>query len=103
MTHEELIARAQEVKELDPQLWREIRSLMVPGGTLLQVVRAVLDLRRDMQDAMTNIHMVSDEAIRRCIGMQGQVLGMNQVLALFVTLMAEPVKAEEAKDGQDVP
>lgn len=99
MTHEEFIARAKEVQELDKDLWRQLRSLYVDGGTLQQLVRAILDFKTDIHERMANTQMVTDEAIRTAIGLQGQVLGINNVLALIEELMKEPEAEGETENA----
>lgn len=97
MNHDEFKARAFEVGELDRTLGKQLRSLYVDNGTLQQLVRAIYDLRGDLQESLSKGMMVSDEAIRVAIGLQGQVLGIDTVLDLMLTLM----NTTEAKDDED--
>lgn len=96
MTHEEFIARAEEVRTLDPDLWRQLRQLYVEKGTLQQLVRAMLDFKRDVQETLANTHMISQEDIHKAIGLQGNVRGIDNVLGLIFNLMQEP--QQEAED-----
>ena len=87
LSTEEFIARAREIRELDQDLGKQLRSLYVDGGTLQQLVRAILDQRSDLQESLAKNLMVTEEAIRIAIGIQGQVLGMDTVLDLILNLM----------------
>jgi hypothetical protein len=100
MTFEDFLRRAREVQKLDPTLHKQMASLYVDGGTLQQVVRAVLDLREDIQTRLSNTYMVDDSAVKVCIGLQGQVLGINNVLGLIHELMRQP---EEETDEIKAP
>lgn len=100
MTFEDFLRRAREVQKLDPTLYKQMASLYVDGGTLQQVVRAVLDLREDIQTRLSNTYMVDDSTVKICIGLQGQVLGINNVLGLIHGLMRQP---EEETDEIKAP
>ena len=90
VTFEEFVARAYEVQKLDPTLHKQMAHLYVDRGTLQQVVRAILDFRTEMQQNLANTYMVDDNAVKTCIGLQGQVLGINNVLGLIHELMRQP-------------
>lgn len=99
MTWEEFLARAREVKALDKELWRQLRSLYVDNGSLQQVVRALLDTKEELQEGMANCHMVSDESIRRAIGLQGQIMGLQTALQAIHELMQEPREVEDEQEA----
>ena len=95
MSYEEFLGVAKGVQKLDPGLWRQLRSLMVEGGTLAQLVRALLDTRDGIQEQLANKQMIRDEDIRIAIGMQGQVLGLNNALQVIYQALQEPPKEDE--------
>lgn len=95
MDWDEFLARAKEVTETDKDLWKQLRALYTDRGTLQQLVRAILDMEEDLKEGLANTQMISDEKIRVAIGLQGQVLGIKNVLGLIAELMREPAKAEE--------
>lgn len=97
MTWEEFLARAREIRVLDKELWRQLRSLYVDGGTLQQLVRALLDTKEELQEGMANCHMISEESVRRAIGLQGQIMGLQTALQVVHELMQEP---QEVQDEQ---
>lgn len=101
MTYEEFLARANEIQVLDKDLWRQMRSLYVDRGTLQQVVRAIQQFKTDILEQMSNRQMISDEHVRIAIGLQGQVLGINNILALLHGMMQEPPADDEPADGDD--
>jgi hypothetical protein len=88
-TYEEFILRAREA-HITPDLWRQLRHIYVENGPLLQLVFLIICARGDMQEALTKMHMISDEAIRRAIGQQGQIAGVDQILAQIYEAMKEP-------------
>lgn len=98
MSWEEFLARAREIRVLDKELWRQLRSLYIDNGTLQQLVRALLDTKEELQEGMANCHMISDENVRRAIGLQGQIMGLQTALQVVHELMQEPreVQDEEA-------
>lgn len=95
MTYEEFLALAKGVQKLDSGLHRQLRSLMVEGGTLAQLTRVILDTRDGLQEQLANKQMIEDRDIRIAIGMQGQVLGLNNVLQVIWQTMQEPPKEDE--------
>lgn len=97
MTYEEFINRARDVQP-DNDLWRQARSLYVDGGTLLQVVGAILDQRKNVVHQLENTHMIRDEDIRMAIGLQGNVRGIDNVLQIIHGLMLDP--NSEATDAE---
>jgi hypothetical protein len=94
-TLEEMEVRAREVPALDKDLHRQLQQLFVEKGTLQQLVRAIYDLRQDVMGALAGAHMTSDDMVKMCIGLQGQVQGINNVLGLIFTLMQKPNDEEE--------
>lgn len=97
MTYEEFLSRATNVTP-DADLWRQMRSLYVDRGTLLQVVAQVLEFRRDVMDRLASTHMIQDEDIRTAIGLQGNIRGIDNVLQIIHNLMIDP--DSEATDAQ---
>lgn len=95
MDWDEFLARAKEVTEIDKDLWKQLRSLYVDKGSLQQLVRAIMDMEGDLKETLANTQMISDEKIRVAIGLQGQVLGIKNVLGLICELMREPAKADD--------
>jgi hypothetical protein len=94
-TFEEMEIRAREVSGLDKDLHRQLRQLFTDRGTLQQLVRAIYDLRQDCMTSLAGAHMTSDDMVKMCIGLQGQVQGINNVLGLIFTLMQDPVEEED--------
>jgi len=90
MTYEEFLIEGQSVKALDPTLWKQMRQLFVEHGTLVQIVAAILQARADLQERLANSQIIEDRDVRMAIGIQGQVLGINNILALIYELMQEP-------------
>lgn len=99
MTFDQMIAQAREIRSLDPLLHRKLVHLYVEGGPLCQLVRAMLDMKGDLTEAMMGTHMITDDKIRTALGLQGQVLGINNVLGLIHTLMKEPAKDDDNADA----
>lgn len=89
MTYEEFIHRAESSK-LDEDLWKQARSLYVDGGTLTQVVKCLLQQRTNVANQLANTHMIQDEDIRRAIGLQGNVRGIDNALQIIHGLMLDP-------------
>lgn len=89
MTYDEFLARANEVQQLDKRLAGQLRALYVERGTLQQLVRAILDQRRDLSSAMESADMISEDAVRKAIGIQGQIRGVDTVLMLIHELMTK--------------
>jgi hypothetical protein len=102
LSYEEFLARAKEVQELDKTFGKQLRSLYVDKGTLQQLVRATLDLRDDLKEALAKNHIVNEESIRMAIGMQGQVSGIDTVLGLIFDQMnaAEDNEADEDEQSE---
>ena len=105
LSAEEFLERARQVRELDADLGKQLRALYVDGGTLQQLVRAILDQRGDLQESLAKNLMVTEEAIRIAIGIQGQVLGMDTVLDLILNLMNSIGEEDEqqSESGGRVP
>jgi hypothetical protein len=89
MTYEEFIRRA-EGAEVERDLWRQMRSLYVEGGTLTQVVKAILEQRTNVAHQLANTHMIRDEDIRMAIGLQGNIRGIDNVLQIIYGLTIDP-------------
>lgn len=83
LSYDEFLARAKEVQELDKTFGKQLRSLYVDRGTLQQLVRAILDMRDDLKEALAKGHIVNEESIRLAIGVQGQISGIDTVLGLI--------------------
>lgn len=89
MRYEEFIRRA-EGSTVERDLWRQARSLYVEGGTLTQVVKAILEQRTNVANQLANTHMIRDEEVRLAIGLQGNIRGIDNVLQIIHGLMVDP-------------
>ena len=87
LDYEEFLARAKAQETVDDDIAFQLRQLYVDGGTLLQLVHHMLDTRDQLREALAKTAMVDDNAIRRCIGLQGQVTGIDTALGVIHTLM----------------
>lgn len=101
LTYEEFLDKAKEVQELDKNLNKQLAHLYVERGTMQQVVRAILDQRDDLKESLSKTLMINEENIRIAIGIQGQVSGIDTVLALIHHLMQQPEEAEENAAGTE--
>jgi hypothetical protein len=70
----------------------------VQKGTLKQLVRAILDYRMDISVAFERSDIVSEDAVKVAIGLQGQIRGIDNILALIHELMTQ-TKPEEEEDA----
>jgi hypothetical protein len=98
MTYEEFLLAAKEVSELDKDFDKQLRALFVQKGTLKQLVRAILDYRMDISVAFERSDIVSEDAVKVAIGLQGQIRGIDNILALIHELMTQ-TKPEEEEDA----
>jgi hypothetical protein len=74
---------------------RVLRDLAIEQGALMYILAACLAAKQSLTSNLLTSHMVSDEAIRRAIGVQGQISGIDLVLTTIVELMQpEPVAVE---------
>lgn len=96
---DEFIARAKEVPETDRNIALQLRQLYVDRGTLQQVVASILLGRQDLLEAMSKTQMVSEDAIRQAIGLQGQIAGIDYVLQAIHELMNVNPNPQEDDNG----
>jgi hypothetical protein len=89
--------------EPDGNLHRELGQLFAePSGTLRVLVAMILQQRDQLVEALVKTHMVDEAAIRRAIGTQGQLSGIDTVLQSIFGAMRKPTDepAEEVSTDQ---
>lgn len=96
---DEFIARAREVNETDRNIALQLRQLYVDRGTLQQTVATLLTGRDAMLEALSRTQMVTEEAIRQAIGIQGQIAGIDACLGTILDLMN--VNPKDQDDGRN--
>lgn len=89
LTYDEMLARAkafrtEELSEAELRnMAQAMRGLLAEGGVLTFLVWKILEYRDSLKEQMLTNELVTDEAIRIGLGLQGQARGFDQVLALI--------------------
>lgn len=88
--YESFLAAARQA-EPGPRFWHELQSLYAePGGTLRVLVHMFLQHRDVLVEALVKTHMVNEEAIRKAVGTQGQLSGIDLLLQEIFEAMRKP-------------
>jgi hypothetical protein len=85
------LLQADSTLKLPPKMDRQLRDLALEQGPLLYILAACEGLRRSLTAQLASKHMVTDEAIRTAIGIQGQLSGVDLVVQAVVEMLQPPV------------
>jgi hypothetical protein len=81
---------------------RQLRDLMIENGPMAYLVAGIFVLKKQFTQQLLTTHMTTDEAIRKAIGTQGQLSGIDFVLQLLIEFMTAPPKDEStAQPAED--
>ena len=95
------LLQADGTLKLPPRMDRQLRDLALENGPLLYILAACEGLLRSLTAQLRAKHMVSDEAIRTAIGIQGQISGVELVVQALVEMLQQPQGEAEAEPTFD--
>lgn len=93
---EHILHVAGQEMERPEKLAQDIRTLLTDGGALLYIMNQILGLYDERKEFFALKPLFSEDDIRRAIGNQGELRGLNMVIQLILKLAEEP----EPKDPQ---
>ena len=102
MEYEQFLALAKEATPT-PMLPRMLRASFENNGPLAQLVHIIVhDVRQGMVENLINTHMISEETIRKALGTQGQISGVDNILHFINEAMKEPQHEDEPAEDLSV-